>query len=238
MKIRANELCPCGSGKKYKRCCRDKNVDIWSIWRNNAAQISDENRLDKRIALIFCTLLKFISIYNWLGACHGTSAILYVILRELGYEPKLCAGIMATDFWMTGHSWVELDGKVYDVSCYFPKVEAAKMMPVFHGKELDSMNDTATLYGISDAPRIDDVEMVMTSTVSQILAADHEELGNINLWQVLASVCVEANVSLPIVDIKGNTMDASIIHPKYGSVKWELRNHIVEEVPKIIIKVD
>ncbi len=226
MKIGANEPCPCGSGKKYKRCCRDKSVDIWTLWHKNAAQIAQDEGLDNQLAEIFCTLLKFISNYNWMGACHGTSAILYVIFRELGYEPKLCTGVISAGFWMSGHSWVELDGKVYDVSCYFPTAAIAQMMPVFHGRELDVMRDTPTQYGVSDAPHAKDVEMVISATVSQVMAADHEELGNANLWQVLASVCMEAKVPIPIIDIKGNTLDASRIAEKYDSVKWELRDHI------------
>lgn len=28
MKIGRNQLCPCGSGKKYKKCCLDKNNTV------------------------------------------------------------------------------------------------------------------------------------------------------------------------------------------------------------------
>ena len=31
-KIQPNELCPCGSGKKYKKCCRNKSPDERSSW--------------------------------------------------------------------------------------------------------------------------------------------------------------------------------------------------------------
>jgi len=226
MKTGANDPCPCGSGNKYKRCCRNNDVTPWATWRNNASKMAEKNGLDNRLAEAFCTLLKLISNYNWTGACHGASAILYVIFNELGYEPKLCAGIVATDFWTSGHSWIELNGKVYDVSCYFPNIGTAKMMPVFHGKELDSNNDIVTQYGVSNAPIAKDVEMVMTMEVSNVMGADYEEVGNANLWQVLASVCVEAKIEIPLIDIRGNTMDASKIAKKYESVKWELRNSI------------
>jgi len=229
MKVGANEFCPCGSGNKYKRCCRNKSIDIWTLWRNNATSIAVENGLDNPFAIIFCTLLKFISNYRWTGACHGTSAILYVILQELGYEPKLCAGVISTEFWMSGHSWVEVNGKVYDVSCYFPTIGIAQMMPVFHGKELDSMNNTKTLYGISNAPYDKGVEIVLNKSVSQVMAGCHEELGNANLWQVLGSVCVEANAStiLSAFDIRGNKMDVSEMAKKYDLAGWK---HICDKL--------
>lgn len=233
MKIGANEPCPCGSGKKYKRCCRDKTVNIWTLWRNNATQIAQEEGLDNQLVEIFYTLLKFISNYSWNGACHGASAILYVIYRELGFEAKLCTGVISASFWMSGHSWVELNDKIYDISCYFPAIGVAQMPPVFHGKELDSMNNTSTQYGISDAPHAEDVKRVMTATVSQVMAADYEELGNANLWQVLASVCMEAKVSVPILDIKGTTLDASKIAEKYDLIKWELRDYIKQPAQMI-----
>jgi len=44
MKTGANELCPCGSGTKYKRCCRNRKNDI-TTYKIRAVKVGDFARL-------------------------------------------------------------------------------------------------------------------------------------------------------------------------------------------------
>ena len=39
MKIGRNEPCPCGSGKKYKKCCIDKEEIDWKEWFANDIKV-------------------------------------------------------------------------------------------------------------------------------------------------------------------------------------------------------
>jgi len=41
-KIGRNDPCPCGSGKKYKKCCLEKQDIIWE--QNKASQLMEEGQ--------------------------------------------------------------------------------------------------------------------------------------------------------------------------------------------------
>jgi uncharacterized protein YchJ len=222
LKIRANEICPCGSGQKYKRCCAN-NVDIWSLWHTNINAITKQNGLDSRVSNAFFTTLKFLYELNWKGACHATSAILYIICRELGHEPRLCTGVISTEIWSSSHSWVELNGKMYDVSCYFPVNNTPRLMPVFHGKELDTMDDTKTIYGNSIESIDGQIDFMLKKNLTDFMEALPDDLRGASLWQALDNICLLANID---VFDKSVSLSAAVeqLRNKYENTYWELCN--------------
>ena len=58
MSSKRNELCPCGSGKKFKHCC---------ISKENASSFSNNKYIKYLINLTVCILILFAgySIVNW-----------------------------------------------------------------------------------------------------------------------------------------------------------------------------
>lgn len=62
-KVGRNELCPCGSGDKYKRCCRDK-----------VEQGDDRTSRFLMIALLTIVVLAALAIFLGIGRGGGTSA--------------------------------------------------------------------------------------------------------------------------------------------------------------------
>jgi len=195
------------------------------LWRKNATRIAIEHNLDVRIANSFCAMLELLLQTKWKGACHGTSTMFYVLLRELGYDANLCSGVISTNFWVTGHSWVELKGKVYDAACYFSAEDTPHLMPVFNGMSLDTMQATETAYGIADAPFDAGVHMMVNdSTVSNTMAADYVELKGISLWQALDNVCMLSGIE--ILKVTNGVLDVRDLRDKYKDVRSELRDHI------------
>jgi len=43
MSIGRNDLCPCGSGKKYKKCCLDKNEKVRAVLVSERRKLTKEN---------------------------------------------------------------------------------------------------------------------------------------------------------------------------------------------------
>ena len=222
MKVNVADLCPCGSRKTYKRSCGN----LRALWSKNIDTVASEAGLDARIAKIFNATLEFLGQTNWLGACHGVSAILYVIFSELGFEPKLCTGITETEIWATGHSWIEMNGKVYDATCYFSAEGTPKRPPVFHGIELDTMKSTETAYGIAVSPsKADDVQAVLDATVPGILNGEFELMRGAHLWHVLDNICMLAGIG-SVLNVIGNGIDANALIEKYKDTRWELCDQI------------
>ena len=224
MKANVSDLCPCGSRKAYKRCCGN----IQSRWSANIDTIACEASLDARIAKIFDATLVFISQTNWRGACHGIAAIQYVIFSELGFEPKLYAGITETGIWTTGHSWIEMEGKVYDAACYFSVEDTPRRPPVFHGIELNTMKPTTTAYGIAVPPVFsEDVQAVLDAgtTVPGILNGEFTLMRGAHLWHVLDNICMLAGID-SVLKVVGDNIDANALIKKYKNTRWELRDQI------------
>ena len=114
MKIGRNDPCPCGSGKKYKQCCLSKSVSGNDYKRIREVVI--KNNYEDSIGNILCNLLRYMKEKNWIGACHATSAALYVALTEAGYSVDLCVGEVEFSRFVFDHSWIELDNKIIDLA--------------------------------------------------------------------------------------------------------------------------
>lgn len=114
MKIERNGPCPCGSGKKYKKCCMlNESKDKYLLIRET---VSAEG-YDDQIADVLCNMVRYIKEKQWMGACHASSAVLYVIFMELGYDVELCVGeVEKPGYKPFDHSWIKLDGKIIDIA--------------------------------------------------------------------------------------------------------------------------
>jgi hypothetical protein len=228
MKIGRNENCPCGSGKKYKHCCLKLAADIRITWKADISLISSDEKLDTRIGKVFFALLDFLCQTNWAGACHGTSAILYVIYRELGFDPMLCTGVVERGIWVTGHSWIELGGEIFDAACYFPNEGCPKAMPVFNGLELQTLISPEASYGVAvPFESVEDVQIMVdnNTTLSKILGSELESIEGARLWSALDSICVLADIATPLRVI-GDSIDPTDLAEKYKDVRWTLCDKI------------
>lgn len=85
--IGRNEKCPCGSGKKYKRCCIDKPSTVWPSKESNS---SFQNRkLEKKSKLAICNnyphseVLKILSLLQLQPQNHGKNIRLEVAVTEV-----------------------------------------------------------------------------------------------------------------------------------------------------------
>jgi hypothetical protein len=214
--------------KKFKRCCQNSVVDLRALWNKNINAITGGENLDSNIGKIFIALLDFLSQTKWDGACHGISAILYVIYRELGFEPKLCTGIICRGIWMSGHSWIELNNKIFDAACYFPVEGCLKVMPVFNDLELDTKKPSDTAYGVS-APNslASDVQIMLdaNTTLPKVLSGDYENIKGASLWNVLDNICLLAEID-SVLNVKDDFFDTTNLAEKYKDTRWTLCDQI------------
>ena len=224
IKVGRNDLCPCGSGKKYKKCCLNNTSDFRALWNKNINLITEEEHIDSRIAKVFSSLLYFLYQAKWTGACHGVSAILYLIYSELGFKPELCTGIICRDIWMSGHSWIEMNGKVYDAACFFPVEGCPKIMPVFNGLEVDTMKASSTAYGVSvPSSMAADVQMMLdkNTTLPKVLNGEYENIAGASLWNVVDNICLLAGIN-SIFNVTDEFFDTTGLTEKYEEIHWNL----------------
>lgn len=59
---------------------------------------------------------EMIEVLDFGGGCHSISAVLYVLFNEIGLDAKLCLGEVYSLCNQFSHSWVDVEGYVYDIA--------------------------------------------------------------------------------------------------------------------------
>ena len=216
MKIGRNELCPCGSGKKYKYCCMNKpkmyikdGVSEMVAIRNTVKQqgYSDD------IANTLFNLMRFMKMKRWAGACHATSAVIYVALSELGYNPFICIGEVKSDIaGFFDHSWIELDGKIIDLACAITLMGGRPVSaPVIF--DIDTFTGDhyemkyGTLYSGLDAI----ASYILSVSFSDYMDSYPDEKNG--LWKIV-EIIIDKKVDVPSLRNKYRHVQWKYIHPK------------------------
>lgn len=87
----------------------------------------------------FAELLKFVVESDYCGGCHDSSAVLHMILAEAGIPSTLCIGEVGVGGFFFDHSWVEIDGLIYDAAVCMPHPDGEIVGgPVFGSIDLET----------------------------------------------------------------------------------------------------
>lgn len=207
--IGRNDPCPCGSGVKYKKCCVNKNIDKFALWRRNAEDILYGETQKDDIISVFFELLKFIDKKRWAGACHAVSAIFYILLCEKGIKPVLCLGEAQAPSGYFDHSWIEIDDKVYDVAVYLTLNETMIYPPVIKGINVASKALTEGRYGVKSGFNRDiHAQMIKSIPFNDYLDKFPEHRDG--LLGYIKEIGIEAGLNLNI----------DMLKEKYKDTKW------------------
>lgn len=120
----------------------------FSTWKQKAIIVLKGTPNSKPIINIFCRGLDFIISMDWQGACHGSSCILYILLKEQNIDSTICTGEASFGGFSFNHSWIEIDNEVYDVAIAKTLVEGIEFSPVLRGLDLMTGKSTRLKYGV------------------------------------------------------------------------------------------
>lgn len=181
-------------------------------WLHQAEQAAMSLPNGKRLFQAYAVLLNFAWQNDWTGACHDSSAILYMVLSEMGFSPKIVIGEVKASAGTFDHSWVELDGKIFDVAVGFPGEDGHHVGPsIFASSNLDTGEPTELVYGVRSPDGLDDVgQFVATSNLEQYSAA--QPVGS-TIWDITPHVGAACGVKLRKSDLRR----------KYGNVTRVVR---------------
>ncbi|HIF9230922.1 TPA: lasso peptide biosynthesis protein [Photobacterium damselae] len=88
----------------------------YDLLKDASSNFSPQTPDEEKIFEVFSVLLEFIHLRSWAGACHASSTVVFVLLREIGIEVSLCTGWTKCDKAVFGHSWVEYQDKPIDAA--------------------------------------------------------------------------------------------------------------------------
>ena len=211
MKIERNGLCPCGSGKKYKHCCLNNdymNQLPYIKYQKNINEICQNISNGELLYKIFLELYKFIDRNNFIGACHETSAIMYVLLSETGFSPKICLGeVEFNEYQSFDHSWIELDKQIIDIAIAYPNMFFISN-PILLDMDISSKTRTNLKYGIvKNGIDLASKIILQTNLVDYMHNSPNFKGGS---WAVIQMISNTLNLGINIPTIK----------PKYENIKW------------------
>jgi hypothetical protein len=176
------------------------------IWRENAHSLTTNKKL---VDTYFTVLRKFGSDP---GACHISSATLYVMLREMGFSPELCIGEVTYGNTKFDHSWVELDGLIFDVAVVYSLEEYRISNPVFSGINLGTITPTEGIY-ISTEPTIPDKHTLNILKKGFLKYMDEYPVGRNGIWAIVKELGRDLNKNWKI----------AVLKDKYSSAEWSIR---------------
>lgn len=149
---------------------------------------------------------------NWHGWCHGSSCVLYMIFRELGYPANLCIGVVSDQNNIFDHSWVEIDEQIFDVAISLPDPRSGlhPRSPVFSGHNLNE-SSTTVLYGLNSDLSFPASEIAQL-TIAQYIENAPANHPIPNLFSLTQEIATRCNIKT----------DIGVLSQKYGNNKRQI----------------
>lgn len=117
-------------------------------WAESASAIASRQQVSPVVQDVYFSVLGYISETNWRGACHSSSAMLYILLKERGIDSTIVIGEVFAPAGRFDHSWIEIDGIIYDAAVAYPDLGGEFVGgPVFAGIDLSTSSPTGNRYG-------------------------------------------------------------------------------------------
>lgn len=173
-----------------------------SSYRKAAQQLMREDPAGFVVHKTYCAVLDFIHNNDWQGACHGSSSIPAVLLVAQGLRPVLCLGEARHNDIYFDHSWVEIDGEIFDAAISNTLINDFLFPPVFRGYDLSSKRPTNLEHGKPSSQGYDEnAAWIRTTPFSEYMRAfpDHPD----GLWGIAKAISKVANIRVTLASLKG-----------------------------------
>lgn len=196
---------------------------VWNARKRHADRleqavldIAAARQLSNAVTLPYRVLLRYMWECEYRGACHSTSAVLFVLLSELGLAPKLCIGEVGAGGPYFDHSWVELDGEIFDVAVSLPELDGREVGgPVFASVDLYTGTTTDLDFAFANGEGLAENALVaLNFTLERYAEAQSGEPdAGPDIWRRIVHLAPQV----------GLMCTASNLIAKYGEVMREYR---------------
>ncbi len=185
-----------------------EQVDRWLATANRVGHDRPNGNAEFSV---FKAVLAYIWVARCSGACHSTSAVMYMLMREKGLDPTLCVGEVGAGGKFFDHSWIEVGGAVFDAAVSIPLLRGSWVSaPIFAGIDLDRGNATELRYGAASGQGFDKATQPALELDLSSYSAGAGKLSPFGLAHGLGGFC----------DVSA-TMDS--LRSKYGATRRVVR---------------
>lgn len=178
--------------------------------------IAAARQLSDAVTLPYRVLLRYMWECEYRGACHSTSAVLFVLLSEMGLTPRLCIGEVGAGGPYFDHSWVDLDGEVFDVAVSLPEPGGEEVGgPVFASVDLYTGTTTDLDFAFANGEGLGESALVAFNATLKGYAEvqSGEPDAGPDIWRRIVHLAPQV----------GLTCTAPNLIAKYGEVTREYR---------------
>ena len=184
---------------------------------NNLRAVADKQFPDTpefyKIKKTFFGVLKYIHKNDWTGACHATSSIMYLLLKEQGVDVNLYIGEVVRGSIIFDHSWLELDGKPIDAAISNTLIQGIRFSPVYCGVELETGTPTEFNYSFQSGGGLGpEMEFYSSNTLGFYL--DGFPRHPKGLWGIASIIAKELGIKFNIGKAK----------QKYSDEQWQQKS--------------
>ncbi|MGO4479626.1 hypothetical protein AB4Z32_25630 [Massilia sp. 2TAF26] len=180
-------------------------------WLKAGRKAAEDIANGEKVIRAWEVVLKFIWEHQYAGACHDTSAVLYMLLTELGLSPSLNIGEVRSQVGIFDHSWVEVDGLIFDAAVCLPHPNGRQVGgPVFASIDLTTNRRTQLIYGVESGEGFGQDALVPASTSLREYAAIQPPL---NIWLLVVAFAGRIGMDLTFAGVED----------KFGSVRRTVR---------------
>ena len=128
---------------------------MYKIYKSTANSLYPDSPSTYKLKKTYFNVLSYIRENDWQGACHATTAIMYILLREQGLEAVPCLGEVSRGSIVFDHSWIEVDSKVLDAAVSNSLIHGISFPPVFLDSNLLSGDRSDLIYGTDKGRGLD-----------------------------------------------------------------------------------
>lgn len=192
-------------------------------------------------------LMFYLEKESWCGACYASSAILFVVLSELGLTPTLCIGetrsfatkrievdnypmlakLLNPNYNVTGytkffdHAWITVNDKIIDLACAMGLDDLPVNAPVIFDIDIYSGEKYKLEdinYGLYHSGLNDESKFIIESSFAEYMD-NYPALRN-GLWDIVRYI-LGTLTEKSLTD----TSDIEILREKYKDTKWNYVCH-------------
>ncbi len=166
-----------------------------------------------KIKKAYFSVLNFIHKADWSGACHASSSVLFVLLREQKINANIFIGEVARDKFIFDHSWVEIGSLPYDAAISHTLIEGFRFSPVFKGVDLETGKNTESNYGfVSGNGLEEEMNFYSKNTLGYYIDSfpDHPQ----GLWGIASILAKDIGIKFSVTKAR----------QKYSDERWQLKS--------------
>lgn len=172
-----------------------------------AAELPFDHALKNAVSETYFAILDYYRKYPNPGACHLISSIFHVLLNEQNIDNELCIGEVKTGEQYFDHSWIEIDGKVFDIAIQLT-LDGTINPPVYGSYDLGTGTQTGRVYGTQSSIGLGSMaKKVLKTPFTNYL----DGYGNFKhgAWKIVKDIAKELQIKVNIDELRTKYADVT-----------------------------